>query len=185
MNNKGAIDLSVNMIVIIIISIVILVLGITLMYQLIEGSLDIKNTLDARTQSELERLLVDQGKKVALPLSTITLLRSESHVFGLGILNVDATNDQFLITVEVSQVFDQANANTDIKAQALAASDPLTWLLYRTEPITILENGHHTEGIYVSVPENALKGTYVFVVKVLGKDNEVYGNSQRFVVVVK
>src|SRR3989344_8163548 len=101
-DTKGAIELSMNMLVMIIISIVILTGGMVLLYKFIGGAEDIKSQLDTRTDSELERLLVDQGKQVALPLHTATVTRGESHVFGIGILNIGSVGNEFLLRVELS-----------------------------------------------------------------------------------
>ena len=90
---KGALGLSVETLVIIIISLVILSAGITLIYQFISGAEDIKAQLDQKTQEELDRLLVTQGKKVALPMHVATIRRGESHVFGIGILNTFDENN--------------------------------------------------------------------------------------------
>src|SRR3989338_1661935 len=95
MNHKGAIELSVNTLVVVIISLVILAGGITLLYKFIAGAEEIKADLDARTTEELERLLVQQGKKVALPLHVADVERGKTHVFGLGILNaLEAQQDR-------------------------------------------------------------------------------------------
>ncbi|MBI2112052.1 hypothetical protein HYT52_00760, partial [Candidatus Woesearchaeota archaeon] len=89
LNNKhkqGAISLSMNLLVILIISLVILGMGVTLLYKMVGTALVEKEKLDARTQQELLRLLVDEGKKVALPLHIADLYGNEKHVFGIGIL---------------------------------------------------------------------------------------------------
>ena len=85
---RGAIGLAINMIVIIILSIVILGLGIAFLQSIMGGANDLKADLDAQTSNELERLMMDQNKKVAVPLNTATLFGGDTHVFGVGILNI-------------------------------------------------------------------------------------------------
>ena len=191
-NKKAAIGLAINTIVIVIISIVILGAGVALMRNMIGGAEDIKAQLDRQTEAELERLLIDQGKKVALPLHTATVEAGESHVFGLGILNIDVDSYGTQFTMEVlysSYIDDEGNDG------ALDADDePLSWLLYDSGPVTVNENEHYSEAIQVNLPEDAPKGTHIFNVKVhydkekLDPDlpifDDQYDNTKKFYVTV-
>src|SRR3989338_11423300 len=138
-NNKhkqGAISLSMNLLVILIISLVILGMGVTLLYKMVGAALVEKEKLDARTKQELLRLLVDEGKKVALPLHITDLYGNEKHVFGIGILNVEAENNLFHLSIELDGAF-------DLKGQAISSEIPLQeWLLYYLEDITIEQSRH-------------------------------------------
>ncbi len=179
MNKNGGIDISINMLVIVIISLVILSSGIILMYQFIGGAEEIKMDLDQRTNDELERLLVNQGERVALPLHIADISRGDIHVFGLGVLNTLGTNQEFLITIELKRVSDETEQEITAKINKAEVQD---WLLYNTQPIFISEGSNIKEPILVSVPKNAVKGQYIFIAKVntaLGAD---YGNPQQFYV---
>ncbi len=180
MEKRAAIGLSINLLVTVIISIVILAGGIAFLYQLIGGAEEIKADLDARTQAELERLLIDEGKKVALPHHTATVLRGETHVFGLGILNIDESEfgQEFSIGVELSKAIDEAE--NPLEPQP----DTSPWLLFNPGPYTIEENQHHSEPILVNIPKEALKGTYIFNARVFA-GTEPYDNIKKFTVTVK
>jgi hypothetical protein len=185
-NKKAAIGLAINTIVIVIISIVILGAGITLMRNMIGGADDIKAQLDQQTEAELERLLIDQGKKVALPLHTTTIEAGESHVFGLGILNIDESvyGNAFEIEVSYSSSFNEDGDDPP------ATYDPLSWVLYDTEKLTVTENEHHSEAILVNPLEDTPKGTYIFDVKVFqwngvpADHGPQYDNTKKFYVTV-
>ena len=187
MTKKGAIGLSVNLLVVIIISLVILGLGIVFLYNLIGGAQDFKSELDSRTEAELERLLIDEGKQVALARNTVTLSPGETHTFGLGILNIlspDPNQDppQFRITVTPSKYADETDT-----IQVIPQDTP-NWLLYNSEPIFLAEYEHHSESILVSVPkEDAPKGTYIFDVQVFQDKfkQKQYDNTKKFTVKVK
>jgi len=179
-NNKhkqGAISLSMNLLVILIISLVILGMGVTLLYKMVGTALIDKEKLDARTQQELLRLLVDEGKKVALPLHIADLYGNEKHVFGIGILNVESENNLFQLSIELDGAFDlEGNKIT-------SEFSPSEWLLYYQDNIKIEQSSHHIEPILVTVPGNAQKGKYLFNVKILkGSDGSQYGNTQKFIV---
>ena len=190
LNKKAAIGLSMNVLVVVIISMVILGGGIGLLYKFIGGAEDIKSELDVKTTQELERLLVDQGKQVALPLHIVNVQRGESHAFGLGILNVGGVGEEFSITVSSVKVVDENGEDVT----AVTNLDNIEkWLLYEKGLIRIQENEHKKEAILVKVPTAALKGQYIFNVKVWhtppGTPGEAagaqYGNTQKFVVHAK
>ena len=189
MHKKGAIELSVNTLVIVIISIVILTSGITLLYKFIHQSEELIIDLDAKTDAELERLLVDQGKQVALPLHTAEVPRGQTHLFGLGILNVGGQLDakdigeEFTIQTEFVKLVDIQN--NDITDKIITKEEINQWLFYNSEPQTIKENEHTKTSILVNVPTSALTGQYIFNAKVILKDDHQYGNTQKFYVNVR
>lgn len=181
-DKKGAIGLSIEALVIIIISLVILSAGITLVYQFIGGAEDIKAQLDLKTQDELERLLVGQGKKVALPLHVATVARGEGHVFGLGILNTYDTTESFQVRIRLNKVTDENKA--DITSQVNPQNIAAGWPLFNTAFIAIESNAHDKEAILIQVPKDAVKGEYIFVAEVFDSKNALYGNPQTFIVKV-
>ncbi len=179
MNKKAAVSLPINLMVVIIISLVILGLGVTLLYQFMGEAVRIKADLDDKTAEELERLLVDQGQKVALPLHTAYLNPGENHVFGIGILNIKSADD-FTIEVSLSAAADLQD-NPILEEQAKTSD----WLLFPIHLLTIKENEHIKEGIMVSVPKTAVKGQYIFNVIIRDSSGKQYGNTQKFYVNVK
>ena len=180
-DTRGAIGLPVETMVIVIISLVILSAGVTLIYQFISGAEDIKGQLDAKTQDELERLLVGQGKKVALPLHVATIPRGDSHIFGLGILNTYDAVENFQIRIRLNKVADETKADitSQVNAQNIAA-----WALFNTANVAIESNANNKEAILIQVPKDALKGEYIFVAEVFDSNNNLYGNPQTFIVKV-
>ena len=179
-DTKGAIGLSVETLVIIIISLVVLAGGITLMYQFIHGAEDIKGQLDQKTQDELERLLVGQGNKVALPLHVAAIQRGDSHVFGLGIQNIKDMTESFSIKIRLDKV-------TDENKKVITAIDPASvasWALFNNAPFAVESNANTKEAILIQVPTAAIKGEYIFVAEVFDSKNNLYGNPQTFIVKV-
>ena len=164
LNKKASINLAMSTIVMVIIGVVMLTSGILLMQSFITGAEDIKDQLDKQTESELERLLIDQGKKVALPLHTVVLEAGEDHIFGLGILNIDSVlyKEDFIIDIEFSKLIDEDGK----KVNNVDNDKVLSWLLYNSEILNIEHNEHKSEAIYIGVPEDAMKGTYIYNVYV-------------------
>ena len=178
---KGDISLSMNFLVIIIISFVLLGMGITLLYNLLGKANSEKAQLDARTEQEISRLLIDEGKTVALPLNTIDLYPGESHVFGLGILNID-TNDQYKVEITFTTGINAQKGDITITNENLPQ-----WLLYSTTPFTVQQSQHLTIPLRVEVPDNAEKGQYIFNVKVMTATTLPiqYGHTQKFIINVR
>ncbi|MEK6901817.1 MAG: hypothetical protein AABX37_05715 [Nanoarchaeota archaeon] len=182
MNHKGAIELSVNMLVVIILSLVIFAGGVALLYKFIGGASDVQKDLDQRTQEELERLLIDEGKPVALPLQSATLHAGEQHIFGLGILNIGEYN-QFKVGITFSKYIDQGGIDHTAEQQ----EDPVTWFLYNRNLFSLQQNEAHTESLLVEVSKTAPKGKYIFTVEVKkgAEPGESYGNPQTLIITVQ
>ncbi|MBI4980961.1 hypothetical protein HZC30_05395 [Candidatus Woesearchaeota archaeon] len=180
LHKKATIGLSVETLVVVIISLVVLAGGVTLIYKFISGAEENKALLDEKTNAELERLLVDEGKEVALPRNVATVERGNNHVFGIGILNVGA-EDSFSIEVEFSIAVDKLGNELSVDKEEITK-----WVLYDdTEPGKLAEGQHDKISILVKVPKEALVGQYIFNVKVKDSKDAQYGNTQKFTVEVK
>ena len=182
MQKKGAIGLSMNVLVVIIISLVVLGMGVAMLYSFIEGASDIKTKLDAKTNAELERLLVNQGKMVALPLHVADIERGEMHLFGIGIMNVGDFGEEFYIKIELSRAYNE----DDEEITELVKTGISDWFLFNDETIHIQEGDHVKESIGVIVPKDALKGQYIFAARVFTdksySSDTQYDNKQNFIV---
>ncbi|HLC80668.1 hypothetical protein J4207_04230 [Candidatus Woesearchaeota archaeon] len=167
MNRKAAIELSMNFLVVIIISLVILAGGVSLLYKFIKVGKDSIVLIDDQTRVQLEQLL-DDGSLVALPYVAKTIKRGNDFVFGLGVLNIKAGGKLTFTTI--------------IKQSKGAGELPV---LYDSIPFALEKNQKHTQGILISVPKNAPSGTYIFDVKVLieGEDDP-YGGVKKITVTV-
>lgn len=187
-SKKAAINLSVEFLVVIVISLVILGMGVTLLYKFLGGAEDVKRDLDRKTEDELRRLLIDEGKRVALPLHLAELSPGERHIFGIGILNVENDEKFFFMRVEGVKAADQEN---HLFSPAVELREVETWLLYSRSAINLKKGENHFEPLMVEVPKKDVKkGTYIFDLVVRRDDPDPrvgvqYGNTQKFIVVVK
>ena len=121
--------------------------------------------------------LIGQGKKIALPLDIADISRGESHVFGIGILNINSEPKQFSISIELGPVVDENNM---VINPPDAGAIVQKWILYNNEPMEIQQSQHRKESILVSVPPNSVKGTYVFNL-VVNADEQFYGRTKFYV----
>jgi type II secretory pathway pseudopilin PulG len=185
MQKRAAIGLSINMIVMIIISIVILASGIVLLRSFVTGADDIKNQLDQRTQDRLSELLTDQGKTVAFPFYTKNIRRGDSHVYGIGISNIQNVPVTFTLIIDTIKFIDSSGQEFNRGNSVFNFFD---WARWDREPFTIREGDIVKKTILVKVPKNANPGTYVFNARVSYIDengeNQAYGAKQDFFAIV-
>lgn len=114
MNRKAAIELSVNFMVVIILGIVILSMGIYLTVRAVSNANKISEKLDKQTEQQLYALL-DDGNPVVAPLNTAIVQRKQSHIFGVGVRNMEHESD-FKVIVEGVNVDDcDASVTSNIK----------------------------------------------------------------------
>jgi hypothetical protein len=177
MNRKG-IELALNFFVTIIISLVVLVAGISIMYKFVAQSEDTQQDLDERTKGEIAALL-DQGNQITIPFSRQTLPKGEEHVFGIGILNVLEAKE-FKVVIELSSA--ESKQGQDISTEVKLDG----WISYIDTPFTLDKNQRHTVRVLMSVPKEAKAGTYIFNVKVMetGPQPRIYDNIKKIVITV-
>jgi hypothetical protein len=176
---KGAIGLSMNMIVVVLIGVVMLGLGLGLLYKFIGGAEDIKGTLDRQTEMQLERL-IDQGRTVALSTNTANVKGGDSRVIGLGVLNIEEMQTLYLEIPLGKYIDNDGNVQEDAPTE--------TWFLYNDEGFDLDEDESKKEPISIDIPTDAPKGQYIFSIKVCKTKpctfETQYGNTQKFAVIV-
>ena len=82
--------------------------GIAFLYKLMGSAEEFKGSLDSKTAEQLNRLLVDQGQKVALPRQSVYTESGKITSFGIGILNIQESKygTKFTIKIESSVAVD-------------------------------------------------------------------------------
>jgi len=103
---KAAMQLSVSMMVMLIISIVIFGFGIYLAGQVFTLAEQTEASISAQTQKEIESRIMQSGDPVSIPFNKKKVLTGESHAFALGILNTFKEKDTFIVEMSFSNAFD-------------------------------------------------------------------------------
>ncbi len=176
-NNKGGISLGVNLIVVLIISIVVLGLGIAFIFNLMDSADKFTGDIDQRTEDELSRILIGQGRKVALHPSAVQLTRGNDQSLGVGIMNLLPDDTEFTTEIEFS-------AAEDPIGKAITLEDYKEWFNYFPEPIPIKNQEHKSLLIVLEPPKNAIPGKYIFNMRVYSGTVQ-YGNTQKLEVNLK
>jgi len=150
-NNKKAIQLSINFMVILIITLVVFGMAMYLLNMFFGTARDIKENIDTQTENEIQRVLFS-GERVAMPINRKEIKRGSSGVFGLGILNVDVDPPEFTIKIEEG-ILVQNNQKTD--------PDPTPPEFVSDYKKTIRNNEHVVVSVPVRAPRGSLVGTHI------------------------
>ncbi|MBD3249584.1 hypothetical protein GF336_06075 [Candidatus Woesearchaeota archaeon] len=153
MLNKKAIQLSVNFLVVVILSIVMLGMGVWLLTQFFDFGVDIEQQISEKEEEAIEAAL-QQGELISIPIYTKTTQREELVLFGYGIYNVE-DKSKFRI---------QAVSGIDESGTQVSSIDD--WLRYDKETFILDKNEQKKDSIAVIPSETAARETYVFTFEV-------------------
>lgn len=176
MNKKG-LELSINMLVILIIAFAVFGFGIFMVSKFFGAAESQKATIDRDTEAAIQNLL-SGSTKVGVPLNRKEVKRGDSEVFGLGILNTAGSTSNFDIRVSFKQAFKSNDQEiTNVNKLYLEQN----WLLY--DNIATIQNND-----FVSIPiliapqalsgpsQNTEKGTYIFNICVCRENQCTFPN---------
>ena len=155
--NKKALELSINFIVIVIISLVIFGMGIGIANKFLGQAEVIKQDLDQQTENQINAML-DSGDRLAIPIDNKIIEKGKSDVFGLGILNILGQTRTFTVTISSSLYV------SPTKQTENPPTIPLEFIEVRSKELK--NNEHDVMPLVVRAPRNARPGTYVLNVHV-------------------
>ena len=169
--NKRAVELSINFLVIVIISIVVLGLGLNLLYNLYEGSVEIRDVSLEDIDKQIGALVCEGTESACIGKDTQTIKRGDLSIYGLKILNlVNSPTTDFEITATPTKLITKSGGEETPPFSDVACVTTCT----RTE--TIPNHGEKDIAIGIKVDKNADSGTYIFDVTVCS-DNSAAGPS--------
>jgi len=158
---KASIQISVNFLVVIIISIIIMSFGFILVNKMILQSDDISKGVSERLIEQTEKLLLRDGDLVAIPLIQKTIDRDDVDMFAVGVLNTVGTED-FYVNVVYNMYVDEDKTVSE-------GNQPFVSVINGFDvgkPIEILNNEVYVFSIPIKVKNTAPKGEYTFNVYV-------------------
>lgn len=182
MYKKGAIELSMNLLVVIIISLTILTFGIGFLYNTSEVSAEAQEQLAQKSEQQIRKSLEVQQKQVAISQRTASLKSGENGMFGVGILNLDSTNEKFSLELELDKVIDKEGKDI---TNEIDKEETQSWFMFDQEPMIIEENERFTRQLLITPKLGAFSGQYFFKLRVFTQDNIQYGNTQTIIVDVE
>ena len=174
MINKEAVELSLNFIVILIISIIIFGFGIRFISKLSSQAIELQEITTSELDERIGNLVCEGSDRVCVGIDRKTIRRTKFDVFGLKIINIlDSQGFDIIVTRPVPSGY--------TKNKAEIQTDNLVWNP-KTRTAFIEKNEEKNFGIGIQVPANAVSGTYIFDVKIQTQDGKPYSGTQKLYV---
>ncbi|MBI2147933.1 hypothetical protein HYU19_05715 [Candidatus Woesearchaeota archaeon] len=157
MSRKAAIELSVNFLVMTIISIVVFGLGLVLAKNIFSGSTELSDKAFEQLDQGIDKLACATGERVCLSTKQKTVQRGEFSKIALSVENIlkepaGNAKDAFQITISHPNAVDAGDR---------PIPDRLEWLPHQ-RMVEIPRQSTMTMGVGINVPDDAASGTYVF-----------------------
>lgn len=163
--NKKAVELSINFLVIVIISIVVLGLGLNLLYKLYGGAVEIRDVSLEDIDRQIGALVCEGTESACIGKDSQTVKRGELGIFGLKILNLVGSSMDFEITAKKGKFIKKDGSESTFSSDIICLP---TCGTPRTE--TIPNHGEKDIAIGIKVGKNAGSGTYIFDIVVCYDD---------------
>ena len=172
MLNKKSIELSLNFLVVIIISIIIFGFGIKFISGLFSQANELRDITFDQLDERIGDIICEGSERVCIGIDKKTIEKGKFDVFGVKILNV-INYEEFEIKVSPSSPIGYKKNNDPI-------SGPLLNVNPKNRPLTIKKNEEKIVGIGVEAPSNALSGIYILNVDIMTTSNgQKYAQTQK------
>lgn len=176
MQSKKGIELSVNFIVMLILAIVTLVLSLAFFGKIFSGANDIRDTVDQDVQQQLRDRIFSSTEQIVIYPSDMEITGKQGAVFGVGILNIDTSAQQFSILVSI----DKCYSSTGTALAACPSAKPL--VQYDSSAQQIAANQRGLIEVYVGTQSGTPPGKYALTVTIK-KSSNVLSKSIAYVTV--
>jgi len=171
MPGKKAIELSLNFIVILIISIVIFGFGVQFIKRLSSQATELQDITTAELDDRIGNLVCEGSDRACLGIDRKTIKRTKFDAFGLKIINIlDSQNFDVIVSRPTPSGY--------TKTKQEIPSDALIWNP-KSRSVFIDKNEEKIMGIGIQVPANAVSGTYIFNVNIQTADGKPYSATQK------
>lgn len=174
MLDKKAIELSLNFIVIIIISIILFGFGIKFISDLSSQATELQELTVGELDERIGNLVCEGSDRVCIGIDRKIIKRTKFDIFGLKIMNI-LDDQSFDIIISRPTPSGYKKNNEEIQ------SDSLLWNP-KERSVFIEKNEEIDLGIGVEVPANITSGTYIFDINILTADGTPYSSTQKFYV---
>lgn len=174
MINKKAIELSLNFLVILIISIIVFGFGVRFLFNLFSSAMDVIKLTEDEIDRQLGDLVCQGNERICIGFDRKTISKGRSDILGIKIINIlDSQN--FDVVVSQSDPIGYKNDKTPISKSRIQLN-PTIRSKY------ILKNEEDKLGFQIIVPSNAISGTYIFEVQIKDSGGNLYGSNIKFYV---
>jgi hypothetical protein len=180
MNRKGAIELSANFIVIMVISSVILVGGLGLFYKMILSAKTTVETLDGQTREMIKDMMTDGDRTAVYPKDAI-IGNGDSIGIGIGVTNIYDVQIDFTVRLINVKYYADANSDSEDVADMNTLPDELKdYADGGSERLLVTPHNKDVKEIILKMPRNSPDGEYVYTIAITDVSNP-YGLVQVYV----
>jgi hypothetical protein len=166
-HKKGAIELSVNFIIVIVISIVIVAGGFVIFYNLKNKAVDFVTTVDIQTQERLKAMMMSDNIDVVVYPQDLSIDNGKKALVSFGITNTLNEKQNFLIQNSYTLFYFE---NPDMAGVDVKSLPPLQRpsFVIGTNSVgdTLLGSADPKDqlmrGIFISMGKNAKSGQYIY-----------------------
>lgn len=156
--NKKGIELSINFLVVIVLSFIILFFGARFIYNLAAEASELEQITSEELDRKIGELLCGGSEKVCLGIDRKIIKKGKLDIFELKIINILEEQD-FIIDIT------RPNPRGFTKTGDPINADNLQWMP-KTRTVSIKANEEKTFGVGIEVPKDAKSGTYIFNVDI-------------------
>ena len=164
--DKRGIELSLNFLVIIILSVVVFSFGISFIYNLLNQATELQSLSTNDLDNKIGNLACEGFDRVCIGIDRKTIRRTQFDVFGVKLLNV---NDNPLFDVTVSPSEDFPSSQLGFKQDKSPITNPPNPMLLvnpSSRGLEIEKNNGKAFAVGIEVPPNAVSGIYIFNVNI-------------------
>lgn len=165
MNKKAAIELSVNFLVIMLISIIIIILGFVLVNRVISSGTNEMFKVDDRLRAQIEDLLIRENRLVAIPIVEKSIDRGRGDFFGIGVMNLELYPQNFSVNVTFDKAFNRRTGS-----ELTGTSNINDWIVLE-DMVKIQARERYVFSVGFQVPRNVQDGLYIFNVSITNSTN--------------
>ncbi len=176
LRNKKGIELSMNFIVVIILSIVIFGFGIQFISRLFTQGTDITKMSESELDEKIRNIVCEGSERVCIADESIRVGRKRIGYFGIKIFNI-LEGQNFDIAVS------RPNPSGYRRDKSEIYSDNLVWFPQQ-RTVYIGANEERKIAVGIEVPSNATPGTYIFDVGIKSQEGSDYARTQKLYVEV-
>ena len=176
----GAIELSANFIIVIVISSVIVIGGLALFFKMKNSAQQYVDTLDAQTEDNIKSVMLSSGGRVAAYPKDIALSSGKAQMVGVGLTNINAQETKFNINIDSVKYYTKENPQGE-KLSDETGYTPADYYTMNSGDITIASGEQAVKGILIRMPKNAQNGQYVYSIVVYDDKGSQYGVMQVYV----
>lgn len=187
MISKKGFELSINFLVILILTVATFGGGLILARKMFSSAGDIKDKISDQQEKQIQEMMLNGDELVVLPVNKKTLSMNSHGVVGLGINNVLKSNgisksNTFRVGVKLStvQFKDQAGTscfNSATRAWTQSEScgmNPNNFIKMIATDYPVNVNDQYVVEIPLIIPKTGYRGTYVYNVNVSYQDGALF-----------